>query len=120
MYSDNNSVSFKKQIASGGKECCPYDNRDCCRGGKRDSTLDLHVNIIFYSISGTIPTHNKIQIRFGFNKDSPFESTEKYVVHCDGGGAITILGSSIENIRYVCNRSNGATEESAFIQSYPL
>lgn len=40
--------SFKKTIAQGGKECCPYDNADCNPGLDRRSPIDLNVRIIYF------------------------------------------------------------------------
>lgn len=49
------SRAFKKEIAQGGKECCPYDNGDCVIGRQRDYPLSLYVSVclLVCIVSGT-------------------------------------------------------------------
>ncbi|KAI7892857.1 uncharacterized protein EV154DRAFT_503788 [Mucor mucedo] len=80
--------AFKKEIAQGGKECCPYDNGDCVIGRQRDYPLSLY-------------------IKFGFDRMAPREIKRLYTIQCEGGAGISVTGSNFDNIGYTCFKANG-------------
>ncbi|KAI7888529.1 uncharacterized protein EV154DRAFT_566287 [Mucor mucedo] len=87
---ENFSRAFKKEVAQGDHECCPYDNGECNFGRQRDSPIIL-------------------KIRFGFDHVRPSEANRLYFIECEGGAGISIIGSTQAFCIYNELEGDGAT-----------
>ncbi|KAI9352364.1 hypothetical protein BD770DRAFT_412631 [Pilaira anomala] len=84
------NLKFKKQIMKGESECCDWKDKSCNRSRTQGARVEFNIDVTF----GNVPNQ---RIRA--------------VVKCDAGDAINVEGSSSEDLKVVCQDSNGGTQD---------
>ncbi|KAI7888532.1 uncharacterized protein EV154DRAFT_553754 [Mucor mucedo] len=92
---------FKKDIAQGGKACCPFNNIDCVPSRKGDASLEL-------------------MLRFGFDLITIAETTRNYIAYCEGGAGLFITGSNFNDIEASCHKINGDITQTKLVDWVPF